>query len=198
MTRVRLGILISGTGSNMSAIIAASQRDNYPAETLLVLSNRPDAKGLETAKKVGVKTATIDHRKFGKDREAFEREVDDVLRKEKIELVALAGFMRILSPWMVSRWRRRMVNIHPSLLPKFKGLNTHARALEAKEQKHGCTVHWVSDGIDEGQIIDQTAVAIEQNDTVDSLASKVIEVEHKLYPRAIVSVCKSIVALRAK
>ncbi len=198
MTRVRLAILISGTGSNMAAIIAATRRDTYPAETILVLSNRSDAKGLETAKAAGVKTATIDHRRFGKDREAFERQVDDLLREEKIELVALAGFMRILSPWMVSRWSRRMINIHPSLLPKFKGLNTHARAIKAKEQNHGCTVHWVSDGVDEGQIIDQTAIEIERNDTADSLASKVLEIEHELYPRAIVSACQSIVALRTE
>ena len=198
MTTVRLAILISGTGSNMAALIAASQQENYPATTALVLSNRPNAKGLETARKAGIKTATIDHREFGTNRQAFEREVDIVLRKENIELIALAGFIRIFSPWMVSRWHQRMVNIHPSLLPRFKGLNTHARALEAGEEKHGCTVHWVSDGVDDGRIIDQSSVDITPDDTEESLAARVLNEEHRLYPRAIASICNSVVALRSE
>lgn len=198
MTSVRLAILISGTGSNMAALIAASQKEKYPATTALVLSNRPDAKGLEVARRAGVRTETIDHREFGSDRQAFEQEIDIVLRKENIELIALAGFMRIFSPWMVSRWHQRMVNIHPSLLPKFKGLNTHARALEAAEEKHGCTVHWVFDGVDDGRIIDQSSIDINPDDTEESLASRVLNEEHRLYPRAIASICSSIVALRAK
>lgn len=198
MTSVRLAILISGTGSNMAALIAASQKENYPATTALVLSNRPNAKGLETARKAGIKTETIDHREFGTNRQAFEREVDIVLRKENIELIALAGFMRIFSPWMVSRWHRRMVNIHPSLLPRFKGLNTHARALESGDEKHGCTVHWVSDGVDDGRIIDQSFIDINPDDNEESLASRVLKEEHRLYPRAIASICNCIVALRAE
>ena len=192
MIPVRLGILISGTGSNMAAIIAASSNDTYPAKPSLVLSNRPNAKGLAVAMKAGVKTASVDHRQFGGNREAFEREVDKLLSKSDIELVALAGFMRIFSPWMISRWRGRMVNIHPSLLPKYKGLNTHARALEAKEKEHGCTVHWVSNGVDEGEIIDQSRVGIEPDDTEESLSARVLEAEHSLYPRAIAAVCTTI------
>lgn len=192
MIPVRLGILISGTGSNMAAIITASSKDNYPAKPTLVLSNRPEAKGLAIAMKAGVKTTSVDHRQFGGNREAFEREVDKLLSKSDIELVALAGFMRIFSPWMISRWRGRMVNIHPSLLPKYKGLNTHARALEAKEKEHGCTVHWVSNGVDEGQIIDQSRVRIEPDDTEESLSARVLEAEHSLYPRAIAAVCATI------
>ena len=197
MSRVKLGILISGTGSNMAAIIAATKNRDYPAEVALVLSNRPKAKGIDTAQRAGIKTAILDHRPFGDDREGFEREVDKLLQEAQIELLVLAGFMRILSPWMVSRWSNRMINIHPSLLPKFKGLNTHARVLKAKEKQHGCTVHWVSDGVDEGKIIDQSIVKVEQNDTEATLASRVLLAEHQLYPVAIEAVCPLISGSRS-
>lgn len=196
MSRVKLGILISGTGSNMAAIIAATKNRDYPAEVALVLSNRPKAKGIDTAQRAGIKTAILDHRPFGDDRESFEQEVDKLLQEAQIELLVLAGFMRILSPWMVSRWSNRLINIHPSLLPKFKGLNTHARVLKAKEKQHGCTVHWVSEGVDEGKIIDQSIVKVEQNDTEATLASRVLLAEHQLYPRAIKAVCPIITGLR--
>lgn len=197
MSRVKLGILISGTGSNMAAIIAATKNRDYPAEVALVLSNRPKAKGIDIAQRAGIKTAVLDHRPFGDDREGFEREVDKLLQEAQIELLVLAGFMRMLSPWMVSRWNNRMINIHPSLLPKFKGLNTHARVLKAKEKQHGCTVHWVSEGVDEGKIIDQSIVKVEQNDTEATLASRVLLAEHQLYPSAIKAVCPIITDLRS-
>ncbi|MEM9055730.1 MAG: phosphoribosylglycinamide formyltransferase, partial [Pseudomonadota bacterium] len=155
MTRLRLGILISGRGSNMEALLSAAQDPDYPAAPALVLSNRPQAKGLETARNQGVETKAIDHRPFGKDRETFERELDKALKEAGIEVIALAGFMRILTPWFVQEWAGRMVNIHPSLLPKYPGLDTHHRAIDAGDAEAGCTVHWVTEGVDEGAIIGQ-------------------------------------------
>ncbi|MEM7493587.1 MAG: formyltransferase family protein, partial [Pseudomonadota bacterium] len=131
MTRLRLAILISGRGSNMDAILKAAEDKTYPAEPVLIISNKPDAKGLETARDAGIPALAIDHRPFGKDREAFERQIYDALKQTDVQIVALAGFMRVLTPWFVGRWTDRLINIHPSLLPKYPGLHTHQRALDA-------------------------------------------------------------------
>src|SRR5262245_45863071 len=155
MARKRVAILISGRGSNMTALIAAARDPAYPAEIVLVVSNRPDAAGLQHASSAGIPTEVIDHTRFGKDREAFEHALQTVLDAHRIELVCLAGFMRLLTPWLVSRWQGRMLNIHPALLPAFKGLDTHKRALAAGVKVHGATVHFVVPEMDSGPIIAQ-------------------------------------------
>ena len=188
--RVHLAILISGRGSNMQAILEACDAPDYPARVVLVLSNRPDAAGLEIARAAGITTAVIDHKAYGTDREAFERDIDAALNAAGAELVALAGFMRILSPYLVSRWEGRMVNIHPSLLPRHKGLDTHARAIAAGDAEAGCTVHYVSPGVDEGEIIAQARLPILPEDTPDTLAARILPAEHALYPEAIAAVCR--------
>jgi len=185
MTRTRLAIFISGRGSNMDALLEATEDPGYPAEPVLVLSNRPDAAGLQVAAAAGVPTACIDHRPFGQDREAFERAIQAALEGHDVAFIALAGFMRVLSPWFVSRWAGRMVNIHPSLLPKHKGLNTHARAIAAGDREAGCTVHWVSNGVDEGAIIAQARVPIRPSETPEALAARILPEEHRLYPLAL-------------
>ena len=192
MTRLRLAILISGRGSNMEAILDAAQDPAYPAKPVLVLSNRPDAKGLETAARAGIPTAAIDHTTYGKDREAFERAMHEQLTEAGVEIIALAGFMRVLTPWFVNIWQGRMVNIHPSLLPKYKGLDTHQRALDAGDTEAGCTVHWVSPGVDDGEIIQQASLPILPGDTADSLAARLLPVEHQLYPEALAKACAEI------
>lgn len=194
MTRLRLAILISGRGSNMEAILDAAQDPAYPAKPVLVLSNRPGARGLETAARAGIPTATIDHTTYGKDREAFERAMHEQLTEAGVEIIALAGFMRVLTPWFVDKWQGRMVNIHPSLLPKYKGLDTHQRALDAGDTEAGCTVHWVSPGVDDGEIIQQASLPILPGDTAESLAARLLPVEHQLYPEALAKACADIQA----
>ena len=183
--RVRTAILISGRGSNMVALIEAAQAADFPAEIVLVAANLPEAGGLERARQAGIATASVDHRPFGRDREAFERKLDEVLRVNQIELVALAGFMRVLTPWFVTRWQGRLVNIHPSLLPDFRGTHTHARALEAGVSEHGCTVHFVVPELDAGPTILQAKVPVLPGDDEASLSARVLEQEHVLYPRAL-------------
>lgn len=185
MSRKKTAILISGRGSNMGALISAAMDPAFPAEVALVLSNRPDAKGLERAQEFGIATAVVDHKEFGGDREAFETAVNDVLKAHRIDLVALAGFMRILTPYLVNAWTNRMINIHPALLPAFKGLATHERALEEGVKLHGATVHYVSAEMDDGPIIIQGAVPVLDQDTPDSLAARVLQVEHQIYPKAL-------------
>jgi phosphoribosylglycinamide formyltransferase 1 len=192
MTRLKLAILISGRGSNMEAILETARDPAYPAQPVLVLSNRPDAKGLETAAAAGIPTAAIDHKTYGKDREAFERAMHEQLTEAGVEIIALAGFMRVLTPWFVNTWEGRMVNIHPSLLPKYKGLDTHQRALDAGDTEAGCTVHWVSPGVDDGEIIQQASLPILPGDTADSLAARLLPVEHQLYPEALAKACADI------
>lgn len=189
MKRQKLAILISGRGSNMEALLRAAENPAYPAQPVLVASNRPDAKGLETAASAGIATASVDHKIYGKDREAFERVLDTELEKVGTEIIALAGFMRVLTPWFVGKWQGRMVNIHPSLLPKYKGLHTHQRALDAGDTEAGATVHWVSPGVDDGEIIQQARLPILPGDTADSLAARLLPVEHKLYPEALAKAC---------
>ena len=183
--RVRTAVLISGRGSNMVSLIEAARPADFPAEIVLVAANLPDAGGLERARAAGIRTASVDHRPFGKDREAFERALDEVLRVEQIELVVLAGFMRVLTPWFVTRWQGRLLNIHPSLLPDFRGTHTHARALEAGVREHGCTVHFVVPELDAGPIISQAKVPVLPGDDEATLAARVLEQEHKLYPEAL-------------
>ena len=178
---MRTAILISGRGSNMSALLAAMAEAGFPARPVLVLSNRADAAGL--ALTGGVPTAVVTSR--GRGREAFEAELDATLRAADVELIALAGFMRVLTAGFVAAWQGRMINIHPSLLPSFPGLDTHARALAAGVRLHGCTVHWVSPGVDEGPIIAQSAVPVLPGDDVVTLAARVLAREHALYPAAL-------------
>jgi phosphoribosylglycinamide formyltransferase-1 len=185
MSRRKTAILISGRGSNMVSLISAAMHPDYPAEIALVLSNRPDAKGLERAAEIGIPTAVVDHKDFAGNREAFEKAIDAVLKEHRIELVALAGFMRILSPFLVNTWAGRMINIHPALLPSFKGLATHERALEEGVKLHGATVHFVSAEMDDGPIIIQGAVPVLDTDTPATLAARVLEVEHTIYPKAL-------------
>ena len=185
MVKKRVAILISGRGSNMAALIEAAKVDDYPAEIALVVSNRADAAGLSRARDQGVATALVDHRNFGEDREAFERALDEILHANRIEIVCLAGFMRVLTPWFVGRWSGRLLNIHPALLPHFKGLDTHRRAIAAGAKRHGATVHFVVVEIDAGPIIAQEAIDVRDDDTEAALAERVLEVEHRLYPRAL-------------
>ena len=193
MTRLRLAILISGRGSNMDTLLRATKAPDYPATPQLVLSNRPNAQGLERARQFGVEALAIDHRTFD-GREAFEDAVDEALTSRGIEIVALAGFMRVLTPGFVRKWSGRMVNIHPSLLPKYPGLNTHARAIEAGDSEAGCSVHWVSEGVDEGQVIAQARVPVKSGDSPDALADRVLGAEHDLYPEALAQACRVIIA----
>lgn len=197
MRRLKLAILISGRGSNMEALVNAARAPDYPAEVAMVLSNRPEAAGLAFAEAAGIDAYAIDHKAFGKDRERFEYFVDKVLREREVEIIALAGFMRVLTPWFVTRWQGRMVNIHPSLLPKHKGLDTHQRAIDAGDTEAGCTVHWVSAGVDEGEIIAQAGVPILPDDTAETLAARTLPEEHRLYPLALAMACHRILQSEA-
>jgi phosphoribosylglycinamide formyltransferase-1 len=190
VTRKRLGILISGRGSNMEALLKAAQNPACPYEPVLVLSNKPDAAGLEKARSFGVATKAVDHKPFGKDRELFERAVDAELKAANVQLIALAGFMRVLTPWFVNEWTGRLINIHPSLLPKYPGVDTHKRCLEAGDLVHGCTVHQVTAGVDEGPIIGSAEIDIRPGDTEDALAARLLKAEHLLYPRCLAAVAK--------
>jgi phosphoribosylglycinamide formyltransferase-1 len=182
MTRKRVAVLISGRGSNMASLIEAARDPGYPAEIALVLSNRPAAAGLARARAENIATAVIDHTAFGADREAFDHAVQAVLEQHRIDIVCLAGFMRLLTPWLVRRWEGRMINIHPALLPDLKGLNTHERALAAGVKEHGATVHFVVPEMDAGPIIAQARVNVADDDTPDTLAARVLAEEHRIYP----------------
>lgn len=185
IAKKRTAILISGRGSNMNAILDAAQSADYPADIALVLANKPDAKGLETAEAAGIKTAIVDHRPFKGDREAFDAEIQTILEDNKIELVVLAGFMRILTADFVAKWEDKMLNIHPSLLPAFKGLHTQQRALDTGCRVAGCTVHFVRADMDSGPIITQGVVPVLDDDDEDSLTARILKVEHQIYPRAV-------------
>jgi phosphoribosylglycinamide formyltransferase-1 len=184
MTRLKLGVLISGRGSNLQALLDRAADPAYPAEVAVVISNNADALGLQRAEAAGAPTATIDHRGFA-DRQAFEAKLDEALTEAGAELVCLAGFMRKLTPWFVERWRDRLINIHPSLLPAFRGLDTHKRALEAGVRITGCTVHFVRAEVDDGPIVAQAAVPIAPDDTEETLNARVLAAEHRLYPLAV-------------
>jgi len=181
----RVAVLISGRGSNMAALIEAAKAPDYPAEIVLVLSNVPGAGGLATAAANGITTATVDHKAFNRNREAFEQAMQAELERHRVDIVCLAGFMRILTPWFVGQWEGRMINIHPALLPAYKGLDTHARALADGAKEHGATVHFVTPGMDEGETILQEAVPVLPGDTPETLGRRVLEVEHRIYPQAL-------------
>ena len=188
MTRRRIAILISGRGSNMVSLIEAARSADFPAEIALVLSNRPDAGGLDRARASGIEALAVDHKAYS-TRESFEQALDEALRAHEIDFICLAGFMRVLTSWFVGRWEGRMLNIHPSLLPLFRGTHTHQRALEEGVLVHGCTVHFVVPELDAGPIVAQAVVPVVPGDTEDSLAARVLLQEHQLYPTALRMVC---------
>lgn len=183
-SRTRVAVLVSGRGSNLKALIEAVRRPDAHYAVSLVIANRPAAGGLDIAEAAGIPNLVIDHKAFD-GLEAFERALDQALAAADIRLVCLAGFMRVLTPWFVERWRDRLLNIHPSLLPAFKGLDTHERALKAGVRVHGCTVHLARAELDDGPIIVQGVVPVLEGDSEDSLAARVLEVEHRAYPLAL-------------
>ncbi|WP_333612334.1 phosphoribosylglycinamide formyltransferase [Brevundimonas bullata] len=183
--KTRVAVLISGSGTNMASLIAAGQAADAPYEVVVIISNVADVAGLEKARAAGVEALTVEHKPFGKDREAHERVIDALLVERNVEVIALAGYMRLLTPWLVQKWAGRMVNIHPSLLPLYPGLNTHARAIEAGDAEAGCTVHVVTEGVDEGPVLGQARVAILPGDDAETLAERVKAAEHALYPQTL-------------
>lgn len=187
--RRRTAVLISGRGSNMLSLVEAARAPDYPAEIALVLSNRPDAEGLVRARQLGVATAAVDHTAFP-DRPAFDAALDGTLRQAGIEIVCLAGFLRVLTDGFVQSWQGRMINIHPSLLPAYKGLHTHERVLADGVTLHGCTVHHVVPELDSGAVIAQASVPVLPGDTAASLAARVLAEEHRLYPAALATVAR--------
>jgi phosphoribosylglycinamide formyltransferase-1 len=189
MSRKRVGVLISGRGSNLAARITAARQPDYPADIVLVASNRFEAAGLARAAEASIPTAVVDHKAFP-DRRAFEEELDRTLQAAGIEILCLAGFMRVLTDWFVERWAGRMLNIHPSLLPAFRGTDTHRQALAAGVLIHGCTVHFVTLDLDAGPIVAQAAVRVLPGDTEETLAARVLAEEHRLYPFALRLVCE--------
>lgn len=190
--KMPVGVLISGRGSNMQALLNAA---DAPYQIKVVIANNPDAGGVAIARAAGVEAFAIDHRRFKKDRDAFEHMLDAALRERGIQLVALAGFMRVLTPFFVRAWEGRLVNIHPSLLPLYPGLNTHQRAIEAGDKEGGCTVHLVTEGVDEGPILGQARVPILPGDTPDDLAARVLVEEHKLYPQCLADLARTLSAV---
>jgi formyltetrahydrofolate-dependent phosphoribosylglycinamide formyltransferase len=193
----RTAVLFSGRGSNLASLIAAAADPAYPAAIVLALTNRPDAPGRALAEAAGIACRTLDHRPHGTDRAAHEAAIDRALADAGAELVCLAGYMRLLTPFLVDRWAGRMLNIHPSLLPAFPGLHTHARALAAGVKLHGCTVHRVTQTMDAGPILAQAAVPVLPDDTEDSLAARVLAQEHVLYPIALRLAAGDVAAARA-
>ncbi len=178
----RVAVLISGRGSNLQALLDAKQ-DSY--EVVLAVSNVPGAAGLERARAAGIEALTLDHRPYGKSREVFERDLDALLVQRNIDIVALAGFMRVLTPFFVRAWKGRLLNIHPSLLPKYPGTKTHERVLENGDEEHGCTVHLVVEEVDAGDILGQARMPIVPGDTPETLAARVLALEHALYPQCL-------------
>lgn len=190
---IRVAVLISGAGSNMAALIDAARAPNSGYEVALILSNIEGAGGLAVAAAKGVETVlTLPHKPYGKDRAAHEAAIDQALRAADIQVIALAGYMRVLTPWLVGAWRGRMLNIHPSLLPLYPGLDTHARAIAAGDAEAGCTVHLVTEGVDEGPILGQARVPIVADDTPSSLAERVKTAEHALYPQVLSDFCRGL------
>jgi phosphoribosylglycinamide formyltransferase-1 len=184
MAKLKVGVLISGRGSNMAALIAAAAEADYPAEIACVVSNVADAPGLDKAAAAGVATSVVSHRGFA-DRESFDRAVSNELERHGVELVALAGFLRIFSPWFPTHWAGRILNIHPSLLPSFKGLHVQRQALQAGVRLSGCTVHLVTPDLDSGPIVAQAAVPVLTGDTEETLSARILRQEHRLYPLAV-------------
>jgi phosphoribosylglycinamide formyltransferase 1 len=196
MRKKRVAVLISGRGSNMVALIEAAKDHDFPAEVVCVVSNKADAPGLALAASHGIATRVIAHKNFPA-REAHEAALDAALEAEKPDIVCLAGYMRIMTAGFIEKWRGRMINIHPSLLPAFPGLNTHERALESGIAEHGCTVHFVTLGVDEGPVIAQACVPVLPGDTPESLSSRVLAAEHELYPAALRLVAEGAVRMES-
>jgi phosphoribosylglycinamide formyltransferase-1 len=192
----RVAILISGRGSNMAALIQAAVAMDFPAEIAVVISNRADAGGLEKASASGVPAVTIESKPFGDDRAAFEAVLESALNKHKVDLICLAGFMRLFTAGFVQRWYGRMLNIHPSLLPSFPGLEPHAQALRAGVKISGATVHFVIPETDAGPILMQGAIAVRDDDTPDTLAQRILGLEHRIYPEALRLVAGGIIRLQ--
>lgn len=190
--RVPIAVLISGAGSNMAAILDAAGAADAAFEVVVVISNVPDAGGLALAATRGVPAVIVDHREYGRDRPAHERAIQAALESHGVEVVALAGYMRLLTPWLVGRWAGRMLNIHPSLLPKYPGLDTHARALAAGDAEAGCTVHLVIDDVDAGPILGQSRVPVLSGDDAGTLAGRVRKAEHVLYPAVLDGFCREL------
>jgi phosphoribosylglycinamide formyltransferase 1 len=180
----RVGVLISGTGSNMKALVVAGREASCPFEVVCVASNKADAGGIAWAREQGIATHVINHKDFA-TREAFDAALHAYLQSQRLDLIACAGFMRIMTPVLIAPWAGRMVNIHPSLLPKYKGLHTHQRAIEAGDTEAGCSVHWVTTELDCGEVIAQARVPILAGDTPEALAARVLVEEHRLYPKAL-------------
>lgn len=193
MRRLRTAVLISGRGSNMMALVEAARDATYPAEVVCVVSNRGDAKGLAFAAANGIAAKVIDHKAFA-TREEFEAALDSYLRSMAVEIIALAGFMRVLTASFIAGWDGRMINIHPSLLPAYKGLHTHERALADGAKTHGCSVHLVTPELDGGPVLLQAEVPVLAGDTPDSLSARVLEQEHKVYPKALALLARRIIA----
>jgi phosphoribosylglycinamide formyltransferase-1 len=185
MSKRRVAILISGRGSNMTALIDAAKAEGFPAEIVVVISNVEGAAGLQRAQADSIVTTTIASKPFGRDREAFEKKLNDALVHHNVDLICLAGFMRLLTPWFVKQWEGRMLNIHPALLPSYRGLHTHERALADGVKIHGATVHFVVPEMDSGPIVIQGAVTVRDDDTPDTLAARVLSVEHRIYPEGL-------------
>jgi len=182
---LKVAVLISGRGSNMQSLVRASREAGFPAQIACVISNSSAAQGLEWAQAEGIPTAVVDHKPFGKDREAFDRALHAEIQKHNVQLVCLAGFMRLLSPWFVQQWMDRLVNIHPSLLPSFPGLHVQQAAIDYGAKFSGCTVHFVRAEMDHGPIIIQAAVPVLPDDTEDTLCARILACEHKVYPQAL-------------
>ena len=189
--KTKIAILISGRGSNMQAIVKACQKPDFPAEVALVLANKIDAEGLKFAAEKNIKTAFVNHREFS-SREEFDKKVSEEIEKSGAQIVCLAGFMRLLSSWFVERWFDRLINIHPSLLPEFKGADAVGDAIKAGAKKSGCTVHFVREEMDSGPIILQAEVQVSASDTKEILAAKILKEEHRIYPEALKIVCEKI------
>jgi phosphoribosylglycinamide formyltransferase 1 len=185
MPKKRVAVLISGRGSNMASLIAAAKENSYPAEIAVVVSNRPDAAGLAHARAQGIATKVVDHRPHGKNRAAFEGQLQQVLDEHRVEFICLGGFMRLFTADFVQHWQGRMLNIHPALLPSFPGLDPHGQALRAGVKISGATVHFVIPETDAGPIVAQAAVPVRDDDTVETLTARVLAVEHRLYPLAL-------------
>ena len=196
MSRKRVAVLISGRGSNMAALIEAAKAKDYPAEIVLVVSNRPEARGLLVARAAGIATETVDHTKFSGDRNRFEHEIQSLLEKYRIEIICLAGFMRLLTADFLERWHWRILNIHPALLPDFKGLDTHKRVIDAGVKIHGATVHFVVPQLDSGPVIAQGAINVRPGDSEEALAVRVLKVEHRIYPLALKLVAEGRVQIK--
>ena len=193
MRKARTAVLISGRGSNMMALVAAARDADFPAEIVCIVSNRPDAKGLDFAMANGIAARVIDHKAHA-TRESFEAALDAYLRAMNVEIIALAGFMRVLTAGFIAGWQGRMINIHPSLLPAYKGLHTHERALADGAKVHGCSVHLVTPELDGGPVLLQAEVPVLDGDTPESLAARVLTEEHRIYPQALAMLAKRLAA----